>query len=179
MAAAPPTVVHLKQSFLTTQTRLLSQPLAPSRDWLTTNTTHDGGLPPKAVDDALFKLNQRLQQHTRRVYAPQATRHVAEQIDALYWNAALAASESRDDDDDEALKIGSDLGTPSPSNPTAYQANTARQSTQKPSPPSPPPGPPSPRRKPRSSPSKLRGMLKSSRSSRCSTRDARRRAHAW
>lgn len=114
MAAAPPTVVHLKQSFLTTQTRLLSQPLAPSRDWLTTNTTHDEGLPPKAVDDALFKLNQRLQQHTRRVYAPQATRHVAEQIDALYWNAALAASESRDDDDDEALRLGSDLGTAPP-----------------------------------------------------------------
>lgn len=114
MAATPPTVVHLKQSFLTTQTRLLSQPLAPSRDWLTTNTTHDEGLPPKAVDDALFKLNQRLQQHTRRVYAPQATRHVAEQIDVLYWNAALAATESRDDDDDEALKFGSDLGTPPP-----------------------------------------------------------------
>ncbi|KAK0752338.1 kinetochore Sim4 complex subunit Fta4 [Schizothecium vesticola] len=107
---SPPTVVHLKQSFLTTETRLLSQPLSPSRAWLNTNTAHDEGLPPKAVDDALFKLNQRLQQHTRRVYAPQATRHVAEQIDALYWNAALAASESRDgDDDDDILKIGSDL----------------------------------------------------------------------
>ncbi|KAK1831578.1 kinetochore Sim4 complex subunit Fta4 [Podospora conica] len=105
----PPTVVHLKQSFLTTQTRLLSQPLAPSRAWLTTNDAHDDALPPKAVDDALFKLNQRLQQHTRRVYAPQATRHVAEQIDALYWNAALAATESRDDDDDAVLNTTSDF----------------------------------------------------------------------
>ncbi|KAK3373337.1 kinetochore Sim4 complex subunit Fta4 [Lasiosphaeria ovina] len=99
--APPPTVVALKQRFLGTQTRALSQPLAPSRAWRTssaqagpdTDENETGGgsnsrLPDKAVDDALFRLNHALQQHARRVYAPQATRHVAEQIDGLYWNAA-------------------------------------------------------------------------------------------
>ena len=122
MAPAPPTVVTLKQDFLSAQTRLLSQPLGPSRAWRTANENHEEGLPEKAVDDALFKLNHRLQQHARRVYPPNATRHVAEQIDQLYWNAAVAAKEGRagdsgDDDgnDDgaaaEALNVGADLGT--------------------------------------------------------------------
>jgi hypothetical protein len=128
MAPTPPTVVSLKQSFLTTQTRLLSQPLAPTRAWRnnnsSTNTNNETSdetnppLPDKAIDDALFKLNHRLQQHARRVYAPQATRHVAEQIDQLYWNAAEAASardRSVDDGDEEgeaaeALNLGADLG---------------------------------------------------------------------
>ncbi|KAK4156276.1 kinetochore Sim4 complex subunit Fta4 [Chaetomidium leptoderma] len=108
MAPTPPTVVSLKQSFLTTQTRLLSQPLAPTRAWQSSNNKNNknnnnnnnnetsnenpAALPEKAIDDALFKLNHRLQQHARRVYAPQATRHVAEQIDQLYWNAAEAAA---------------------------------------------------------------------------------------
>ncbi|KAK4131317.1 hypothetical protein BT67DRAFT_388295, partial [Trichocladium antarcticum] len=114
MAPTPPTVVSLKQSFLTAQTLHLSQPLAPTRAWRNTNNGDDSGLPERAIDDALAKLNHRLQQHTRRVYAPQATRHVAEQIDQLYWNAAEAASQ-RDDDQDgdidmaEGLSLGADL----------------------------------------------------------------------
>lgn len=119
MAQPLPTVLSIKQSFLTTQTRLLSQPLAPSRAWQNNNNNKDNenALPEKALDDALFKLNHRLQQHTRRVYAPQATRHVAEQIDQLYWNAAEAATSTRRDgeqgDEDEAaeaLNLGADLG---------------------------------------------------------------------
>ncbi|KAH6845105.1 kinetochore Sim4 complex subunit Fta4 [Chaetomium sp. MPI-CAGE-AT-0009] len=102
MAPTHPTVLSLKQSFLTAQTRLLSQPLTPTRAWHDTNTSNTNDaedsaatppLPPKAVDDALFKLNHRLQQHARRAYAPQATRHVAEQIEQLYWNAAEAATQ--------------------------------------------------------------------------------------
>ncbi len=111
----PHTVVSLKQDFLSAQTRLLSQPLSPSRTWLNANDNNEEGLPEKAVDDALFKLNHRLQQHSRRVYAPQATRHVAEQIDQLYWNTAVAASEGRDDEDQdggptEGLTVSADLG---------------------------------------------------------------------
>jgi hypothetical protein len=134
MAPTPPTVVSLKQSFLTSQTRLLSQPLHPTRAWRNSNSNNNNGngngpsgdeqsstaLSEKAIDDALFKLNHRLQQHARRVYAPQATRHVAEQIDQLYWNAA----EARVADDDgvvgdgedgeeemaEGLSLGADLG---------------------------------------------------------------------
>ncbi|KAK3327774.1 kinetochore complex Fta4 of Sim4 subunit, or CENP-50-domain-containing protein [Cercophora scortea] len=114
---APPTVISLKQDFLTTQTRLLSQPLsAPTRAWRATNESDAAAsLPEKAVDDALFRLNHRLQQHARRAYAPQATRHVAEQIDKLYWNAAGGGGEVHDGDeggDDgvaEGLNFGADL----------------------------------------------------------------------
>lgn len=125
MAPTPPTVVSLKQSFLTAQTRLLSQPLTPTRAWHSNNnnndpSSEDSALPEKAVDDALFKLNHRLQQHSRRVYAPQATRHVAEQIDQLYWNAAEAATQrDRDSDEEgesvEGLNLGADLSMYIPS----------------------------------------------------------------
>ncbi|KAL2166736.1 hypothetical protein VTG60DRAFT_2253 [Thermothelomyces hinnuleus] len=128
MAPTPPTVLSLKQSFLTTQTRLLSQPLAPTRAWLSSNSNNDNNnndddeppLPEKAIDDALFKLNHRLQQHARRVYPPQATRHVAEQIDQLYWNAAAQATDGAgggDVDSDangegEGVRLGADLADP-------------------------------------------------------------------
>lgn len=127
MAATPPTVVSLKQSFLTTQTRLLSQPLTPTRAWRTSNSDDPSvALPEKAIDDALFKLNHHLQQHARRVYAPQATRHVAEQIDQLYWNAAEAATQGDrgyldgdEDGDGEGLgvSLSADLGMYPPFNP--------------------------------------------------------------
>lgn len=107
MTSPPPTILHLKTTFLTTQTRLLSQPLAPSHAWQTTNSSSDAPLPEKAVDDALFRLNQLLAQHARRVHAPQATRHVAEQIDALYWNAAELAAER--DAEALSLTVGHDL----------------------------------------------------------------------
>ncbi|OIW29023.1 hypothetical protein CONLIGDRAFT_633237 [Coniochaeta ligniaria NRRL 30616] len=85
---APPTVLTVKTSFLSAQTRLLAQPIAPSRSWRNANAEAEDGLSEKALDDALFRLNHLLQQHSRRVHAPQATRHVAEQIDRLYWDAA-------------------------------------------------------------------------------------------
>ncbi|KAK4033225.1 kinetochore Sim4 complex subunit Fta4 [Parachaetomium inaequale] len=123
MAPTPPTVLSLKQSFLTTQTRLLSQPLTPTRAWLSSNnnsntnnkTQDEEALPSKALDDALFKLNHRLQQHARRAYAPQATRHVAEQIDQLYWNAAAERDGEEDGEDEnggEGLELGADLADP-------------------------------------------------------------------
>ncbi|KAK3325846.1 kinetochore Sim4 complex subunit Fta4 [Apodospora peruviana] len=120
MASAPPAVITLKQDFLSAQTRVLSQPLNPSRTWRQTQTTNNsdsysGYLPEKAVDDALFRLNHRLAQHARRVYAPQATRHVAEQIDQLYWAAAAALPGDNDGGDEEtavgeeSLSVGADL----------------------------------------------------------------------
>lgn len=70
---APPTIISLKTNFLSAQTRALSNPLHPSRAWQTTNEE----LPDKAVNDVMAKLNNRVLQHCKRVYAPQATRHVA------------------------------------------------------------------------------------------------------
>ncbi|KEY68226.1 hypothetical protein S7711_04760 [Stachybotrys chartarum IBT 7711] len=82
--SAPPTIPALKTSFLNAQTNLLAQPLAPSRAWLAANDASDARIPPRELDFNLASLNQALAQHCRRVYAPQAARHVAEQINALY-----------------------------------------------------------------------------------------------
>lgn len=101
MAAPPtttiPTILTLKQNFLTTQTRLLSQAPKPSRAWRRGNNiaSQEGGeeqgqgsqnnlVPEKALNDALYRLNHTIQQHARRFYPAQATRHVAEQIESLY-----------------------------------------------------------------------------------------------
>ncbi|KAL7623539.1 hypothetical protein AAE478_007222 [Parahypoxylon ruwenzoriense] len=98
---APPTILAHKSSFLTAQTLQLSQALAPSAAWRASNShsqpSHDGEaaegdkLPDRAVDEALYRVNHALQQHARRVYAPQASRHVAEQIEMLYHEAAERA----------------------------------------------------------------------------------------
>lgn len=116
MARPTPSILDLKQDFLTAQTRLLSQPLHPSRAWRRSNEAagedeNNRRVSEKAVEDALFRLNQTLQQHVKRVYPPQATRQVTEQIDALY----LATGERRgghdDDGDEEAWRlVGADFG---------------------------------------------------------------------
>jgi hypothetical protein len=106
---APPTIIALKAGFLANQTRLLSQPLNPSRSWRNANEAADDGIPERQLDDALFRLNHALQQHTRRVYAPQATRHVAEQIDQLYWNAGEKVAEASREAGAEGLDAGLDM----------------------------------------------------------------------
>lgn len=116
MAPPAPTILTLKQNFITTQTRLLSQPLQPSRAWrrgneAAANEEQAAALTDKAVDDALFRLNHTLQQHSRRVYVPQATRQIAEQVDRLYLSAAErqvadddGANDNDGDDDDDAWR---------------------------------------------------------------------------
>ena len=111
----PPTILAHKTDFLTSQTLQLSRALAPSNAWRTANisvaeseATEESSAPPlsdKVVDDALYRLNHALQQHARRVYAPQATRHVAEQIEALYLEAGERALRSREEDEDEDDEI--------------------------------------------------------------------------
>lgn len=83
-----PTVIELKTSFLRSQILALSQPLRPSQDFVASNTSEaETALRQKAVDDALYKLNGLLKKHNKAAYGPQATRHVAEQVDRLYWNS--------------------------------------------------------------------------------------------
>ncbi|KAK5994875.1 hypothetical protein PT974_03262 [Cladobotryum mycophilum] len=82
--ATAPTIPALKQAFITTQTNLLSQPVAPSRAWRISNDASDQPIPERLVDEALASLNHTIQQHCRRVYAPQASRNVAEQISNAY-----------------------------------------------------------------------------------------------
>lgn len=82
--ASAPTIPSLKQSFLVNQTTLLAQPLAPSRTWQAANDASSEAIPERVLQEALLNLNHTIQQHCRRVYAPQATRNIAEQIDDIY-----------------------------------------------------------------------------------------------
>ncbi|RYP90061.1 hypothetical protein DL770_003841 [Monosporascus sp. CRB-9-2] len=112
----PPTILAHKTDFLNAQTLQLSRALTPSNAWRRASNRRraavrsgDNGnenesvtpLSEKAVDDALYRLNHALLQHSRRVYAPQATRHVAEQIEALYLEAGERGVRAGDDDDED------------------------------------------------------------------------------
>ncbi|KAI5458901.1 kinetochore Sim4 complex subunit Fta4 [Mariannaea sp. PMI_226] len=109
-SSAEPTIPQLKQSFVSAQVTLLSQPLAPSRAWQAANDASDGPLPSRAVDDALFTLNHSIQQHCRRVYAPQATRNISEQIEDVYTKEAdRRIGTGTDDDVEGALDRDVDL----------------------------------------------------------------------
>ncbi|KAF4504114.1 hypothetical protein G6O67_008726 [Ophiocordyceps sinensis] len=79
-----PTVPALKQSFIAAQITILAQPPAPSHAWRAANTAANHPIPPRALDDALLALGHTVQQHCRRVYPPQATRNVADQIANAY-----------------------------------------------------------------------------------------------
>ncbi|KAK8079160.1 hypothetical protein PG994_002967 [Apiospora phragmitis] len=108
---APPTILAHKSAFLSAQTLQLSQNLAPSDAWRNTHPIQNEDadqqqqqqqpVTEKAVDDALYRLNHALQQHARRVYAPQATRHVAEQIDQLFLDINKDDHNAEADDDGE------------------------------------------------------------------------------
>lgn len=118
MAPPAPTILTLKQNFITTQTRLLSQPLQPSRAWHRANeaaaSDEDAvAVSERAVDDALFRLNHTLQQHSRRVYATQATRQIAEQVDKLYLTAGDGGDDADDDHEDGWRNVGADYVDPS------------------------------------------------------------------
>ncbi|KAI1178077.1 kinetochore Sim4 complex subunit Fta4 [Nemania sp. FL0916] len=106
----PPTLIAHKSDFLAKQTLQLSQGLQPSQAWRNANTRaaaagegdngKSGGLSTRAVDDAVYRLNHALTQHARRVYAPQATRHVAEQIEGLFYAEAERALRGDDEGDE-------------------------------------------------------------------------------
>ncbi|CZT41239.1 uncharacterized protein RSE6_00960 [Rhynchosporium secalis] len=88
MASNAPTILELKTSFLRAQILALSQPLRPSANFTASNTSdEENALRQKSIDDALLKLNNQLKQHNKLAYGPQVQRHVAEQVDRLYWNA--------------------------------------------------------------------------------------------
>ncbi|KAF2084631.1 hypothetical protein K490DRAFT_7924, partial [Saccharata proteae CBS 121410] len=80
MASNSNTVIALKTNFLRTQIRTLSQPLEPKQPG-------PGELPESKVKDAVKEVNRRMRRHNRIVYPSVAIRHVAEQIDNLYWQA--------------------------------------------------------------------------------------------
>lgn len=145
MASAPaptPTVVSLKQSFIAAQVNLLSQPPAPSRAWRAANDASEAPIPSRALDDALTSLGQTVQQHCRRVYAPQASRNVAEQISNAYSRDADRRVDTEADVDDRGrigkeLNLGRCCGSPC----RTHRADSDAQPTTPPSRPSRRPGP--------------------------------------
>ncbi|KAL6874761.1 kinetochore Sim4 complex subunit Fta4 [Trichoderma novae-zelandiae] len=92
-----PTISSVKQTFVSAQTNLLSQPIAASRAWRASNDASEHAIPNRLVDDAVASVNRTIQQHSRRVYAPQASRNVAEQISNLYSRDAERRLENPDD----------------------------------------------------------------------------------
>ena len=108
----PPTIFSRKSDFLLAQTRLLSQSLSPSRSWRHQNDNSEDGISERAVDDVLFRLNHTLQQHARRVYAPQASRHVAEQIDQLFLDGGDGIIGASKETGAENLYVGLDFCMP-------------------------------------------------------------------
>ncbi|KAN0113073.1 Kinetochore Sim4 complex subunit Fta4 [Hyaloscypha variabilis] len=88
MASSAPTIIDLKLQFLTSQILALSTPLSPSSAFVSSNSSaEENALRQKSIDEALHKLNGLLKKHNRLAYGPQAKRHVAEQVDRLYWVA--------------------------------------------------------------------------------------------
>jgi hypothetical protein len=87
MTTNAPTIIDLKTTFLRAQILSLSQPLRPSPSFQSTISAEENNLRQKAIDEALHKLNGLLKKHNKLSYGPQAQRHVAEQVDRLYWNA--------------------------------------------------------------------------------------------
>jgi hypothetical protein len=107
---APPTIITVKHRFLTRQIRLLSEPLQSSRQFRRRNEADKADrageerIPDAAIEEALFFLNASISQHCARVYAPQATRQVAEHVESLYWNAA-----ERDLNGTDGLGLGTEV----------------------------------------------------------------------
>ncbi|KAI0394062.1 kinetochore Sim4 complex subunit Fta4 [Xylariaceae sp. FL0594] len=121
---APPTIIAHKSTFISTQTLHLSQPLEPSAAWRRNNENEGSGLPARAVEDAIYRLNHVLAQHARRAYAPQASRHVAEQIEGLFHRhnhdrhaeedgVGVGVGEEEEDDGRRglSLRVGMDFTT--------------------------------------------------------------------
>ncbi|KAM4065882.1 kinetochore complex fta4 of sim4 subunit, or CENP-50 domain-containing protein [Hirsutella rhossiliensis] len=104
MAAPVPTVPSVKQSFIAAQITILAQPPVPSHAWRAANTASDHPIPPRALDDALSALAHAIQQHCRRVYPPQATRNVADQIASAYARDAERKVGAEGDVDGAVLK---------------------------------------------------------------------------
>lgn len=89
MSGSTPTITAQKSAFLTRQIRALSAPLSipPS-----THTTLPS-LTDKSLAELLSKANDKVRSHNRSVFSAQTTRHIAEQIETLYWNEVRSARE--------------------------------------------------------------------------------------
>ncbi|MCJ1410259.1 hypothetical protein MMC19_004344 [Ptychographa xylographoides] len=94
------TITELKKTFLQYQVRILNTPLEPSSSWLDNAPIHqEGELRNELIQEVVRKANTIVRHHNRTVYPSQALRHIAEQIDALYWAAGAPDPHSGEVDD--------------------------------------------------------------------------------
>lgn len=111
MSATPaPTILDLKLAFLRSQIQALSAPLRIPVNYQPPD--EDQAIRQRSIDDALFQLNARIQEHAKLVYSAPAQRHVAEQLDALYWMAG--ERDVRGELARGQLELGTDFGMDSP-----------------------------------------------------------------
>jgi hypothetical protein len=106
-SSSAPTIIDLKLSFLRAQILALSSPLRIPETYRPLSDEPSQALRQRSIDAALFQLNSRIREHSKLVYSTPAQRHVAEQIDALYWAAGEKDIQGRGG---EALEQGVDLG---------------------------------------------------------------------
>ena len=100
MPPAESTILDAKASFIRTQVRLLSAPLHPTSSWRdTAPATEDSAPSDRTIDNVISKVNDKIKSHNRSIFSAQTQRHVAEQLDTLYWNAVqeeINETQSRD-----------------------------------------------------------------------------------
>ncbi|KAH7050187.1 kinetochore Sim4 complex subunit Fta4 [Macrophomina phaseolina] len=114
------TVVSLKSAFLRTQTRILSQPLQAPGRWRASNLSASD-IPESVVKDVIREVNRLIRRHNKSAFPSLAIRHVADQIDALYWTAAAPPLSLPQDADAAAADADDGDGTPTldPLHPSA------------------------------------------------------------
>lgn len=85
-----PSTFTAKTAFLSSQTRILSTLPQPPAQWQQNLPASDehGDLSDSVLQQVLYKLSITARKHHNLVYSSQTLRHVAEQIDSLYWEAA-------------------------------------------------------------------------------------------
>lgn len=100
------TLLDAKAAFLRQQVRLLSQPLQPSKSWRDFAPETETSLSDATVSAVMARVNEKLKQHNKNVYFGLSQRHVAEQIDELYWNEVQEQDEEASLD---ALAVATDV----------------------------------------------------------------------
>ncbi|CAG9951751.1 unnamed protein product [Clonostachys rosea f. rosea IK726] len=99
-APPPPTITQLKERFISRQIHLLSSPVDVSTTFRTANNRADKPLEPRLLEAAVAYVDNTVQEHCRRIFVPQATRAVSEQINDSYTKEAERKLQREQDDED-------------------------------------------------------------------------------
>ncbi|KIY00484.1 uncharacterized protein Z520_04169 [Fonsecaea multimorphosa CBS 102226] len=98
-----PSITALKAAFIRSQVRQLETPLKRYG-------YDEGARGDKFLQDLVSKVNDKIKQHNRLIFSTQSQRHVAEQIESLYWARASADSSiARAELDTLAIRRDADL----------------------------------------------------------------------